>query len=58
MVARGNCTYCGESGVRYRIVESLCCPLETNRTLYINYTYIKEKIKIEWELLAHCTWPR
>ena len=31
--------------IKYRLVESLCCIPETNVTLYVNYTSIKNKIK-------------
>ena len=37
----GECTYRDEKWVTYRIVELLCCTLETNITLYANYTGIK-----------------
>ena len=30
--------------VMYRIVESLYCTLETNITLYVNYTSVKIKL--------------
>ena len=36
-------TYCDEDWVMYEIVESLYCTLETNITLYVNYTVIKIK---------------
>ena len=42
-------TYVDEHWVMYRIVESLYCTLETETTLYVNYTLTKkinEKIKI------------
>ena len=35
---------CGEHSMMYRVVESLCRPPETNVTLRVNYTQIKEKI--------------
>ena len=39
----GDCTYRGEHQVMCRIVESLCCTLETNKTLYVNYTSKKSE---------------
>ena len=38
------CTYQDEHRIVYRSVESLYCTLETNITLYINYTGTKIKI--------------
>ena len=32
---------CGEQGIMYRLVKSLCWTPETNVTLCINYTSIK-----------------
>ena len=33
-----------EHSMTYRAVESLCCTLETNVTLYVNYTSINQSI--------------
>ena len=35
----------GEYGIIYRIVKSLYCTPETNRTLYVNYTSIINILK-------------
>ena len=35
----------GEQGLMHRIVESMRCTLETNLTLYVNYTSITNKQK-------------
>lgn len=36
----GDYTYYGEQWVMYRIIGSICCIPETNKTLYFNYTSI------------------
>ena len=38
-------TYRDERWVMYTIVESLYCTSETNRTLYVNYNWIKNQNK-------------
>lgn len=38
-------TYCGEHCVMCRIAESTCCTVETNITLYVNYTSITTTTK-------------
>ena len=40
MVTDGNQTYCSGSFAMYTNVKSLCYTLETNITLYANYTLI------------------
>lgn len=39
----GNYIYCGEHNLMYRIVESLCCSLEADITLFVNYMSIKNR---------------
>lgn len=43
----GDCTYCGELWVTYRIDESIYCKPETNRKLYINYNLINISYNVE-----------
>lgn len=42
MVMDVNETYCGDQSAIYTNMESLCCMLEANIILYINYTKIKK----------------
>lgn len=46
MATDGNYMYYGEDSIMYRTVESLCCTLETNITLYVNYTSITKMFSI------------
>lgn len=50
MVTDGGYT-CGECSIMYRVVESLCCTLETNITLCFKYIQIIIKKK------QNKTWP-
>ena len=40
MMTSGSCT-CDEHGIMHRVVKPLCCTSETNVTLCVNYTQIK-----------------
>ena len=40
----GDYVYHGEHRVMYRNVESICCALETNITLCVNYISIKNEL--------------
>lgn len=42
MIMDGDWAYCNHF-TAYTSVESLCCTLETNLMLYVNYTIKKEK---------------
>ena len=39
-------------GICVHIADSLCCTVETNRTLYSNYTPIKIKKNIYWSIVS------
>lgn len=43
MATVGDYLYCGEHRVTNRVVESLCCTLEINITLYIHCTSITDE---------------
>ena len=43
----GDWAYYGNHFTAYTSVESLCCTLETNLMLYVNYTIKKKKEKKE-----------
>ena len=45
MVTDGDYTYQGQHCMMERIVKSLCCAAETNRTLHVNYTSIIKNFK-------------
>ena len=40
-----DCNYTCEDRIAYRFVKSVCYTPETNVTLYVNYTFVKEEQK-------------
>lgn len=62
MVTVGNYTYHGGHSIMYRILESLNCTQDTNMTLCIKYTSIKNRRKFidfslyqPWLFFFHCS---
>ena len=49
----GNWTYCDDHFAMYTNVKSICCTLETNIIVYVNYTLINLKKEETMILLLH-----
>ena len=43
-------SYTCEHSIKHRLVESLCCALETNVALYVSFTSILKKLRVQWNL--------